>query len=214
MKLTWSPASNVFLYGAGTDLTKTTNIPLALSKGINVALAPDWSMGGSQNLLDELRFADKVDNTVWGDILTPKMLTEMVTLNAARNLGLEAVLGSLEVGKRADVMVITGDTANPYDALLAATPGEVRLVIVDGVPLYGDDELQPLGPQSPGCESIGVCCATKFVCVAEAGGTAANKLGQTLAEITSTLETALGDYDAMDLTQWDFAPLTPLVRCP
>ena len=39
MSLVWSPRSNVFLYGNGTDLSKTTNIPLARSKGINVALA-------------------------------------------------------------------------------------------------------------------------------------------------------------------------------
>jgi hypothetical protein len=45
--LVWSPRSNVFLYGQGTDLTKTANVPLARSKGINVALGPDWSIGGS-----------------------------------------------------------------------------------------------------------------------------------------------------------------------
>src|SRR5262249_26019664 len=39
MNLVWSPRSNVFLYGAGTDFTKTANIPLALQKGINIALA-------------------------------------------------------------------------------------------------------------------------------------------------------------------------------
>jgi len=57
MSLVWSPRSNVFLYGAGTDYTKTTDIKMALGLGINVALAPDWSLGGSQNLLDELKFA-------------------------------------------------------------------------------------------------------------------------------------------------------------
>ena len=60
MKLTWSPASNVALYGA------TTNIPLALDNGIIVSLAPDWSMGGSQNMLDELRFAKKLSDTQLG----------------------------------------------------------------------------------------------------------------------------------------------------
>jgi len=214
MRLTWSPRSNVFLYGAGTDLSKTTNVPLAISKGINVALAPDWSMGGSQNLLDELRFADKVDNTVWGDKLTPKMLVEMVTTRAAKNLGLEATLGSIAVGKKADLMVIGGDASKPYDALLAATPREVRLVMVGGVPLYGDVAIKALGPATPGCETIDVCCASKFVCVAEAGGTSTNKFGQTYAEIKSTLEGALTAYDALALTSYKFAPLTPLVRCP
>ena len=33
MSLVWSPHSNVFLYGGGTDLTKTTNIPLARCEG-------------------------------------------------------------------------------------------------------------------------------------------------------------------------------------
>jgi imidazolonepropionase-like amidohydrolase len=214
MKLTWSPRSNVYLYGGGSDLTKTSNVPLALTKGINVALAPDWSMGGSQNLLDELRFADKVDNTVWGDKLTPKMLVQMVTTHAAKNLALDAKIGSLAAGKKADLFVIGGDASAPYDALLASTPRDVRLVMVGGVALYGDVALSSIAPKAPGCETIDICCATKFVCVAEAGGTTTNKFGQTYADITTALSTALTNYDAMGLTAWKFAPLTPLVRCP
>jgi 5-methylthioadenosine/S-adenosylhomocysteine deaminase len=213
MSLVWSPRSNVFLYGGGTDLTKTTNVPLALSKGINVALAPDWSIGGSQNLLDELRFADQVDNTVWGDVLTPKMLVEMVTTHAARVLGLQAVLGSIEVGKKADLMVMGGDRCTPYDALIASSPSDVRLVMVGGTVLYGDAPLQPLGPAIPGCEAMNVCGTDKFVCVAAASHTATDKFGQTLAHIQTTLSAALSDYDALNLSAWDFSPLTPIVRC-
>lgn len=214
MKLTWSPRSNVFLYGSGTDLTKTTNIPLALAKGINVAIAPDWSMGGSQNMLDELRFADKVDNTAWGDKLTPKMLFQMATINAAKNVALDSVLGSIAVGKKADLMVIGGDASAPYDALLKATPRDVRLTMVGGVVLYGDKVLESIAPATPGCETIDVCCASKFVCVAESGGTTTDKLGQTYATIKSVIEKGLSDYDALALTAFKFAPLTPLVRCP
>lgn len=213
MSLVWSPRSNVFLYGAGTDLTKTANIPLALSKGINVALAPDWSIGGSQNLLDELRFADQVDNTVWGNVLTPKMLVQMVTTHAARVLGLQAVLGSIEVGKKADLMVIGGNRCTPYDALLASTPSDVRLVMVGGKALYGDAALQALGPAIPGCEAMNVCGTDKFVCVAAASQTATDKFGQTFADIQTTLSAALSDYDALNLTGWDFSPVTPVVRC-
>ncbi len=196
MSLVWSPQSNVFLYGAGTELTATTNIPLARSKGINIALAPDWSLGGSQNILDELRFADRVDNNAWGNTITPQELVKMVTIQAAKALGLDAVLGSITVGKKADQMIIGGDTTKPYDALLAATPAEVRLVLVGGVVLYGDKELQPLGQASPACDDLDVCCRPKFACVAAPGGTEANKLGQTLGEIQSTLSTALSTYDA------------------
>jgi cytosine/adenosine deaminase-related metal-dependent hydrolase len=213
MSLVWSPASNVFLYGLGTDLTKTANIPLALSHGINVALAPDWSIGGSQNLLDELRFARRVGDTVWGGALSPKTLTDMATINPAKVLGLEQVIGSLAVGKKADLFVIPGSPGAPYDALLASRPQDIRLVMVNGVILYGDPQLQAAAPQAPGCEALDVCARSKFVCVARADGTATNKLGQTLAEIRGTLETALADYDAQNLTPWKFAPIAPLVKC-
>jgi len=214
MKLTWSPRSNVYLYGGGTDLTKTTKIPLAIAKGINVAIAPDWSMGGSQNMLDELRYADKVDNSAFGDKLTPKMLFQMATINAAKNVALDAVIGSIAVGKKADLMVIGGDATAPYDALLKATPRDVRLTMVGGVALYGDKAIQSIAPTTPACETIDVCCASKFVCVAESGGTTTNKFGQTYAEIKAAIEKGLTDYDALALTTWKFAPSTPLVRCP
>lgn len=214
MSLSWSPKSNVFLYGAGTDLTKTTNIPLAISKGINVALSPDWSLGGSQNLLDELRFANHVDDTVWGNKLDAKTLVKMVTTNAAKALGLSSQIGSIEVGKKADLMVIGGNAAAPYDALLAATPRDVRLVMVNGMALYGDMELKTIAQATPACETLDVCCASKFVCVAASGGGSTNKWGQTYAEITSALSKALTDYDALGLTSYKFAPLAPLVKCP
>jgi 5-methylthioadenosine/S-adenosylhomocysteine deaminase len=213
MSLVWSPASNVFLYGLGTDLSKTANIPLALGHGVNVALAPDWSIGGSQNLLDELRFAKRVGDTAWGGALTPQLLAEMVTTNPARVLGLEEVLGSLTVGKKGDLFVIPGAAGAPYDALLQARPQDLRLVMVNGVILYGDAQLEAAAPQAPGCEALDVCTKTKFVCVARADGTATNRLGQTLAEITGSLETALEQYDAMNLTSWKFAPIAPLVKC-
>jgi Amidohydrolase family len=205
---------NVFLYGGGTDLTKNPNIPLALEKGINVALGPDWSIGGSQNLLDEMRFADHVDNTLWGDVITPKTLLQMATKNGAKALGLGAVLGSLEVGKKADLFVIGGDVANPYDAVLAATPVDVRLVMVGGVALYGDPSLAALGPASPGCEALDVCCRSKFACVASPSFSSNDKFGQTYAEIRGALEQGLADYDAMQLSPYTWSPMTDLVRCP
>jgi hypothetical protein len=107
-------------------------------------------------------------------------------------------------------MVIGGDRARPYDALLAATPADVRLVTVDGRALYGDDAL---GAITAGCEPLDVCGAAKFVCVAAPGGTAANKLGQTLGEISDTIAGELQRYDDLNLTAWDFSPPTPLVRC-
>lgn len=216
MSLVWSPRSNVFLYGAGLDLGKTTNVPLAISYGINVAVAPDWSIGGSQNMLDELRFANRVDGATFGGTIGAKALFKMATINAARALKLEAQLGSISVGKKADLFVIGGDVGKPYDALLASTPREVRLVMVGGVALVGDSALRPIAAYSaaPGCDTLDACGASKFLCVAKPGGTTTDKLGQSYAQIEGTLGVELKKYDDLNLTTYDFAPLAPLLKCP
>jgi cytosine/adenosine deaminase-related metal-dependent hydrolase len=207
MKLIWSPHSNVSLYGT------TADIPSALDAGVSVSLAPDWSMGGSANLLEELRFADAWDNAHWNDRLSTQDLVTMVTRRGAQALGLDATIGSLEVGKLADLAVFIGPAGTPYDAIVAATPSSVRLVMVGGVVLYGDTVLQPAAPTTPGCETIEICGTSKFLCVATSS--TANKLDQTYAQITSALGDALTLSDSLTPDDgFAFAPLTPLVTCP
>jgi hypothetical protein len=208
MSLVWLPHSDVTLYD------QSANVPLALSKGINVSLGTSWSITGSHNLLDELRFADQVDNTRWGNLLSAYDLVQMVTTNAAKTLHLQDVLGSIDVGKKADLTVVAGTCSDPWSTLVRAKPRDIRLVLVGGVALHGDTILQAAAPSSPGCETMDVCGALKFSCVAESGGTVTNKFGQTYAEILANLTKGFADYDAMSLTQWTFAPVTPLVDCP
>ena len=206
MKLTWSPASNVALYN------QTTNIPLALDSGVTVALAPDWSMGGSQNLLDELRFANDWDDKNWANRLSTKDLVTMVTLNGAKALALDTMLGQLKKGYIADIAVFSGDTTKPYDAIVAATPAQVRLVMVGGTVLYGDKVLEPAAPAQPGCETLDICGASKFLCVATTD--TANKFNQTYADIKAALEKAMVDVDAQTPSDGiNFAPVAPIVKC-
>jgi hypothetical protein len=206
MKLIWSPHSNVSLYG------QTTDLPAALAAGVSISIAPDWSMGGSQNLLDELRFGDDWDNVHWANQLAPKDLVVMATSHPATALGLGTTLGTLAVGQLADIAVFAGDRAAPYDAIVAARPKQVRLVMVGGVVLYGDAVLQAAGPVAPGCEPIDICGAAKFLCVATSA--TANKLDQTYAQIHAALDQALADADAQTAGDgFDFTPVAPLVRC-
>ena len=214
MGLVWSPKSNVFLYGHDTDLSKTAQVPLALSRGITVALAPDWSIGGSQNLLDELRFADKVDSNQWSNTISPAMLAAMVTKNPAKLLGLESKLGRIAPGYKADLMVTSGDTSLPYESLMASTPKNVRLVMVGGKVLYGDAALHSLGQMADQCEPLDICGTSKFICAVAPGATAANKLGQSYAQIRDAIETELKKYDDLNRSQWKFSPIAPLYRCP
>lgn len=73
------------------------------------------------------------------DLLPAERLLEMVTIDAARAMGLDKDLGSLEVGKKADV--ITVDLNNPrfmplfnvvYSLVAAGQGSDVSNVIIDG----------------------------------------------------------------------------------
>lgn len=208
MKLVWSPASNVGLYG------NTTNIPAALDAGVVVALGPDWSLGGgSQNLLDELRFAKKWSDTKWNGRLTSKDIWTMATANGAKVVSLEDKLGTLKQGLLADIMVVRGDRTKPYDAVVAATPREVRLTMIGGKVLYGDAAARPIAAYGGACEDFDACGRGKFVCAAVPGSTA-NKLDQTLAQIKAILDTGMADVDAAKpATMAPVSPLAPLVAC-
>jgi 5-methylthioadenosine/S-adenosylhomocysteine deaminase len=209
MRLVWSPKSNVFLYGSATRVDQ------AVAAGVQViALAPDWSLGGSVNLLDELAFANTWDDANLGDALTTRRLFDMVTIDAARALGVDAQLGSLEVGKRADIALVAGDPNDPYGAMVRLHPGAVQLVMIDGRVLYGDAPLKAAGPILPGCEPLTVCGVEKFLCAAE--GSTVDKRDQTFAQIVQNLEQALTTYDAMVAPSGvaPFSPLAALTTCP
>jgi len=73
------------------------------------------------------------------DVLPPGKVLEMATIDAARGLGLDHEIGSLEVGKRADIILL--EMAKPhlyplnmplYRALYFANGADVDTVIVDG----------------------------------------------------------------------------------
>lgn len=73
------------------------------------------------------------------DILPPGKVLEMITIDAARGLGVDDELGSLEVGKKADVVLVDMDKPHLYPLLMPAhrliyfaKGSDVDTVIVDG----------------------------------------------------------------------------------
>jgi hypothetical protein len=212
MNLIWLPRSNVSLYGHGADLSKTADIPAAIEKGITVAIGTDWSITGSQNLLDELLFADQIDNTQWGDVLTPRTLVQMATKNAAKVIGLSTTLGELAYGHKADLVVIGGERGRPYDAILAATPKDVRMVVVGGKILYGDMAMKPLAQSTPACDSLDICGVNKFACVAQSGAAGGDLLNERYDDLRGKIVTELHKYDDKKLSE-EFSPTTELVKC-
>jgi len=75
----------------------------------------------------------------------------MATIGGARALGMDDTIGSLETGKRADVVIVDGDAPNlvprfdPYSHLVYAARGDnVRATIVEGNVLYLDGEFRTI----------------------------------------------------------------------
>jgi 5-methylthioadenosine/S-adenosylhomocysteine deaminase len=132
--MVWSPLSNLLLYG------QTANLGAALDAGVPVALGSDWAPSGSKNLLGELKVARLAAPGAGAD-LSARDLVAMATRNPARMLGWDEHIGSVEAGKRADLVVVAGTAGDPYDALLDATEAQISLVVINGVPRVGTQGL-------------------------------------------------------------------------
>jgi 5-methylthioadenosine/S-adenosylhomocysteine deaminase len=130
----WSPLSNLLLYGG------TANVVAAKAHGVRIGLGSDWSPSGSKNLLGELKVA-KIFSDKGGGIFSSEEIVGMATCSGAQILKWDSVLGSLEDGKRADLVVVDGVTGDPYDHLIEAKEGDVSLVTVNGVPRFGTTAL-------------------------------------------------------------------------
>ena len=64
-------------------------------------------------------------------------LVRMVTSTPAAMLGWDAFVGSIEKGKRADLLILAGDSDDPYAQLVSAAENQIVAVVVDGRPRLG-----------------------------------------------------------------------------
>jgi cytosine/adenosine deaminase-related metal-dependent hydrolase len=148
--LVWSPQSNLRLY------RRTTDVAAALDRGVPVALGADWLPTGSTSLLAELRVARR-ELARQGHPLPAADLVHMVTAGAARIAGLDDKLGSLAVGRPADVVVVERHCADPYENVCLADPSWIDLVLIGGELTYGRaDWMRDLAakPDQPGLEAL------------------------------------------------------------
>jgi cytosine/adenosine deaminase-related metal-dependent hydrolase len=142
--VTHCPSSNLKL-GSGI-----APIPEMLAAGISVALGADGAP--CNNNLDafvELRLAGLIHKPRVGPAgITAETALELATLGGARALGLGTEIGSLEPGKRADLIVV--DPRAPHSTphkhavstlVYASQSRDVRHVFVDGRQLVRDHQL-------------------------------------------------------------------------
>ncbi len=131
--IAWNPG-NYLNYGIGSLVR--TRVPELYRLGVPVGLAADvakvWGYG-EQGFLGYLVAREK------RDYLSPEQILEMSTISAARAVGLADQVGSLEVGKRADIVIRKQDFAEARPALdvirnlaLVDRTKSVDTVLVDG----------------------------------------------------------------------------------
>jgi 5-methylthioadenosine/S-adenosylhomocysteine deaminase len=117
-------------------------VPALRRAGIPVGLGTDGAASNdSQNMLEAVKAAALLQKVARLDprALTAGDVLAMATIEGARALGLDALVGSLEPGKRADVVRLGGDRpglANVHNAfqqvVYCASPADVADVWVDG----------------------------------------------------------------------------------
>ncbi|MGK2962284.1 MAG: amidohydrolase family protein [Gemmatimonadaceae bacterium] len=188
--LVWSPRSNLELFGVTADLDA------ALDAGVEIALAPDWALTGSSNMLNELKVAARWNSEHLGGRLTNRQLVDMATSAAARAVGVQDEVGAIVPGLRADLLVVRGDINDALQAIIDADARDVELVMIGGVPLYGSrGVVAPFWAQSD-LEKIALPGAPKFLATPAAG--------LALSEVGARLSAALLGHGV------SLAPLTEM----
>ena len=110
-------------------------MPEFLRRGVNVTLGSDSARSsafGDEALLAQLVAANA------DEPLTAETILEMLTINAARAAGLDAITGSLEAGKRADLVITDPDASeafpgvNPVHQAVLTCRAHAHTVVVNG----------------------------------------------------------------------------------
>lgn len=140
------PSSNLKL---GSGIARVVEL---LDAGINVAIGADGAPCSNRlDGLGELRLAALLQKGRLGPTALPAARAlAMATIGGAKALGLHDRIGSLHIGKRADLMVVSRGGVgllpqHPADSqvVYAAGPQDVRHVLVDGRWLVEDGRLRP-----------------------------------------------------------------------
>src|SRR5690606_25801665 len=109
--------------------------------GVPIALGTDWIYSGSMNMLRELQCADSLNTDYYGSYFDDVALWRMATLNGAIATATDDVIGSIAVGKVADLVIFDGSVNPLHRAVIDARPQDVALVLRGGVPLFGESAI-------------------------------------------------------------------------
>ena len=147
-------------------------------------------------MLQELKYAATWNAGQYPVVFSESDLVKMATIYPAQLAALSDKIGSLSKGLRADLLVLRKSGTSGYAALLHAGPADVRLVVIDGVPTYGDLELMRKLLPDKQLDSIILCGSQKGLYFNVESGS------RTWKQSSEKLSAALGEWGL------SLAPLT------
>src|SRR5437588_4637534 len=141
------PSSNLKL---GSGIARVSEM---LARGISVSLGADGAACNNRlDMFTEMRTAALLQKALHGpEVLPAARALRMATIDGAQAMGLDKEIGSIEVGKRADMIVVdvseshaapTGDVVSAL--VYSAQASDVRATIIDGQVVMRDRELSTL----------------------------------------------------------------------
>jgi 5-methylthioadenosine/S-adenosylhomocysteine deaminase len=142
------PSSNLKL---GSGIARISEM---LDRGISVSIGADGAPCNNRlDMFTEMRTAALLQKVINGTTALPaRRALELATIDGARALGLETEIGSLEEGKRADVIVVNlkslHSTPRPPDIVssivYSCIASDVKTTIIDGMVVMRNRELLTL----------------------------------------------------------------------
>jgi 5-methylthioadenosine/S-adenosylhomocysteine deaminase len=144
VKVLHCPSSNLKL---GSGLAPIVEL---VARGASVSLGADGAACNNRlDMFDEMRLAASLQALRKGPGALPaRTVLQMATRGGASALGLQSEIGSIEIGKRADLVLLDAERphlaagGDPYSVVVYAARGaDVRTTIVDGIVLVDEHRL-------------------------------------------------------------------------
>ncbi len=144
------PSSNLKL---GSGIARVREM---IERGISVSLGADGAACNNRlDMLTEMRTAALTQKALHGPQALPALrMLRMATIDGARAMGLENEIGSIEIGKRADMTLFDLDAVrttpcpDPVSAIVyAAEATNIRTVVIDGRVVLRERKLTTMNEQ-------------------------------------------------------------------
>ena len=131
-----NPISNLNLGCGIADIVK-------YSKNLNVCLGTDGQgSGNNMNLFYHMSVVDLLQKGKYKDptVLSSYDTLKMATINGAKALGLDNLIGSIEIGKKADIVILDLNSINTYPGvdLITNVVHNTETINIDTVLVNGD----------------------------------------------------------------------------